>query len=295
VNRKGDFEDGGPFKGGVIDFAGSGIVHMVGGMAGLVGAYVMEPRIGRFDGEGKPVCLPGHSSVLAVLGTLILWVGWFGFNPGSTLGLVGKGADMARVTVTTTISGSMGGLTVLMLDKCFGSKTWDVAMVCNGVLAGLVSITAGCSVTMTWAAFLIGWLGGIFYFIASQTVLNKCKVDDPLDAFAVHGVSGMWGIISASLLAFPGNGYQCGKGAFYGGSDCFQAALAFVACTCTWTISLCFIMFLGLKKGGVLRVPAAVEEAGMDISKHGGSAYNGLAHLGGGAGGKHAAPVSTTA
>lgn len=288
-NEKGEFDDGGPYKGGVIDFAGSGIVHMVGGIAAIWGAFIIGPRKGRFDG-GKPVDMPGHSSVLSVLGTLILWLGWYGFNPGSTLGIAGYGQTSARVAVCTTLSAATGGLVVVLMEKLVGSKQWDVAMVCNGILAGLVSITAGCSVVYTWHAALIGFLGGFVYFGTSKCVLKCCKIDDPLDAFAVHGACGCWGVIAAGLFAVPANGYQCGKGAFYGGSDCISANLTLICTEFAWVSVLSMMMFGGLKVSGCLRISIDVEEAGMDISKHGGSAYNGIA-----VGGATAAPTSSTA
>jgi len=163
---------------------------MTGGVAALCGAAVVGPRTGRFDEKKKPLPMPGHSTTLQVMGTMILWLGWYGFNPGSTLGLsaTNYARDAARVVVTTTISAATGGVTVCMLEKMLGDKTWSVGAVCNGILAGLVSITSGCSVVYPWAAMIMGFLGGFVYFGASKCVLNVLKVDDPLDAFAVHGL-----------------------------------------------------------------------------------------------------------
>merc|ERR1719181_473744 len=172
------------FNKGVIDFAGSGVVHMTGGVAAICGAAIVGPRTGRFDEAKKPLPMPGHSTTLQVMGTFILWLGWYGFNPGSTLGLSGTGyaRDAARVVVTTTISAASGGITVILLERFLGDKTWSVGAVCNGILGGLVSITAGCSVTYPWSAFVIALLGGMVYFGSSKCVLYICKVDDPLDA-----------------------------------------------------------------------------------------------------------------
>jgi Amt family ammonium transporter len=266
------------FLGGVQDFAGSGIVHMTGGLAALMGAAIIGPRKGRFDENKKPIEIAGHSSTLCVLGTFILWVGWYGFNPGSTLGISpgGYAVIAARVTVCTTLSAASGGITVLFLNKLLGDKTWNINSVCNGVLAGLVSITASCSVTLPWSAFLIGIIGGHVYFAFSKCVLYICKVDDPLDAFAVHGACGFWGVISAACFATKKYAYSQtfeAQGIFYGGEDALAAAICFLFAVIGWVCVMSALMFLPLKVLGLLRVAADVEEVGMDVSKHGGSAY----------------------
>merc|ERR1719454_183739 len=175
------------WNGGMIDFAGSGVVHMTGGVAALVGAAVVGPRKGRFDEAKKPIAMPAHNTTFQVLGTFILWLGWYGFNPGSTLSLLGYGQTLARCVMTTTLAGAVGGLTVVFTDKAIISKTWDVGMLCNGILAGLVSITAGTNAMMPYNAVFSGFIGGFVYLGASKLVLYVCKIDDPLDAFAVHG------------------------------------------------------------------------------------------------------------
>jgi len=190
---------------------------------------------------------------------------------------------MARCVATTTLSAAAGGLTVLFIDKVIGSKTWDVGQLCNGILAGLVSITAGCAAVYPYAALLMGFLGAFVYKGASLFVLRLCKVDDPLDAFAVHGACGFWGVIAAALFAiseFTGGT----NGLFAGGDNCgdyLAAGLIFCLADIAWTGSWSVIMFLPLKLAGLLRVSAEVEEAGMDISKHGGSAYYGSDAAGG--------------
>ena len=288
-NTNTDSSDG-PLLGGQIDFAGSGVVHMTGGVAALVAAAVIGPRSGRFEGGGrvgKPVPIKGHSSVLQVLGTFILWLGWYGFNPGSTLGITATGYAQAaaRVVVTTTLSAASGGITVCLLEKTLGSKIWDVGSVCNGILAGLVSITAGCSVTYPWAAALIGHLGGFVYFGASKMVLNVAKIDDPLDAFAVHGACGFWGCIATALFSAPAFAYYgelagtdcdsdcAGVGLFYGCGCLIGVTMATLIAEITWVGSMTFLLFFSLKKFGLLRVSQEVEEAGLDVSKHGGSVY----------------------
>ena len=279
--------DDGPLLGGQIDFAGSGVVHMTGGVAALVGAAIIGPRSGRFEGGGrvgKPVAIKGHSSVLQVMGTFILWLGWYGFNPGSTLGITPAGYAMhaSRSVVTTTLSAATGGITVVILDKLLGSMTWDVGAVCNGILGGLVSITAGCSTVYPWAAVLIGFIGGFVYFGSSKLLLNICKVDDPLDAFAVHGACGFWGCFATALFAAEAYAYHgdvgdCsekpGVGAFYGGGCLIGVAMATLFAEIAWVFGMCFLMFFGLKMTGLLRVSQDIEEMGMDVSKHGGTAY----------------------
>jgi len=263
------------FRGGVQDFAGSGIVHMTGGHAAIVGAAIVGPRTGRFDEKKNPLPMPGHSTTLQVMGTFILWLGWYGFNPGSTLGLSAANytRDAARVVVTTTIAAATGGITVCICEKVMGDKTWSVNAVCNGILGGLVSITAGCSVTYPWSSFVIAMLGGLVYFGSSKAVLHLCKIDDPLDAYAVHGACGMWGTLAVGLFSASDYAYGSGKGLFYGGGDAILAAVVCLAAETAWVLSLSFLCFFPLKKLGLLRVSAEVEAAGMDVSKHGGAAY----------------------
>jgi Amt family ammonium transporter len=250
-----------PYLGGVQDFAGSGIVHMTGGIAALCGAAVVGPRTGRFDDKKKALPMPGHSTTLQVMGTFILWLGWYGFNPGSTLGLsaTNYARDAARVVVTTTISAATGGLTVVLLEKL------------------LVSITAGCSVTYPWSAFVIAMLGGLVYFGSSKCVLYLCKFDDPLDAFAVHGACGFWGVFAVGLFSASDYAYGSGPGLFYGGGQALGAACICLGAEIAWVVVLSLAMFFPLKMLGLLRVSAEIEEAGMDVSKHGGAAYEGAA------------------
>merc|ERR1719454_1941566 len=284
----------GALLGGVQDFAGSGIVHMTGGNAALVGAAIVGARTGRFDEKKKPLPMPGHSTTLQVMGTFILWLGWYGFNPGSTLGLsaTNYARDAARVVVTTTISAATGGVTVCILEKLLGDKTWSVGAVCNGILGGLVSITAGCVVVMPWAAVLMGFIGGFVYFGSSKCLLHLCKVDDPLDAFAVHGACGAWGVFAVGLLSIQGYSYvpNTGNDEYNGEKDAgvftgdgwgllLGTQIVAVIIEMLWVGSTSAIMFMALKVAGLLRVSAEVEEKGLDDSKHGGAAYQGSALL----------------
>mmetsp|Transcript_30419 Transcript_30419/g.76217 ORF Transcript_30419/g.76217 Transcript_30419/m.76217 type:complete len:445 (-) Transcript_30419:211-1545(-) len=272
------FNSGSPLLGGVIDFAGSGVVHMTGGVAALAGATMLGPRIGRFDSDGKPVPMPGHSSVLQVLGVFILWLGWYGFNGGSTLSVFTSqySRDLARVCVTTTLGAASGALSSFAFVHTT-THIWDVPAVGNGVLAGLVSVTANCVVIDPWAALIIGGIGGVIMQCASKLVL-KLKVDDPLDAFAVHGSSGMWALVATGIFARPEYSYNGlgSHGFVYPGDkpDLLGVQVAAIAIILAWVGGTSTILFASLRLLGVLRVPADIEEAGMDISKHGGGAYD---------------------
>merc|ERR1719161_2727673 len=200
--------------GGYIDFAGSGVVHLCGGIAALVGAKVIGVRTGRFDPEKADEFMP-HSAPLIVLGTFILWFGWCGFNSGSTLGLSDSGTALvaAHVMMNTTLSAATGGTTVFILIYAI-TKKYDCAALCNGILAGLVSVTAPCSNVESGSAVLIGFLGG-FLFVGSAALIKKLKIDDPVDAFSVHGACGIWGCLAAALFDFgSGTDMHHGWGGF---------------------------------------------------------------------------------
>mmetsp|Transcript_11543 Transcript_11543/g.36552 ORF Transcript_11543/g.36552 Transcript_11543/m.36552 type:complete len:452 (-) Transcript_11543:2160-3515(-) len=267
-----------PVLGGVMDFAGSGVVHMTGGIAAFVGAIFLGPRIGRFSAEGKPMPMPGHSSVLQSLGVFILWLGWYGFNGGSTLAVFSSAysRDLARVCVTTTLGAASAALTSVMIAHQF-THVWDVSAVGNGILAGLVSITANCVVIEPWAAIVIGMFGGAIYQGASKLVL-KMKVDDPLDAFAVHGVCGAWGLVASGVFCRPEYSYNGlgSHGFVYPGAqpDLLGIQIVTFLIITIWVGVCSTVIFGSLRLAGILRVPAEVEEAGMDVSKHGGEAYD---------------------
>ena len=264
---------------GVVDFAGCGVVHMVGGAAAGVGAYVLGPRIGRFGPNAVP--LKGHSMPLVVLGTFILWVGWYGFNPGSTLAISGDGVAevAAKVAVTTTLSAAAGGLTNLFIHFKLQGGTYDVAEMCNGVLAGLVGITSACSVVEPWAALVIGSIAA-FAYTGGSLLLLSLEIDDAVNATPVHYFAGMWGLLAPAFFARPANmrasfGNTQRAGLFYTGDASMLAcqALACLAVT-AWVGILMFIFFTTMNMLGWFRVDEATECAGLDDSKHGGSAYN---------------------
>jgi len=202
-----------PFLGvGMIDFAGSGVVHMTGGATALIAAIILGPRIGRFyDEDGNPLDKPGefapHSVSLQVLGTFILWFGWYGFNPGSTLNIStpGYGDVAALCAVTTTLAAAAGAVSSMFFDTLLGflgegEAEYDLTMAMNGCLGGLVAITAGCSTVEPWAAIVIGIIGGVVYVLSSK-LLIKLKIDDAVDAIPVHFFNGMWGCIATGLFA----------------------------------------------------------------------------------------------
>ena len=270
----------------VIDFAGSGVVHMTGGVAGLMGAIMVGPRTGRFGPDGKAVPMPGHNAALVVLGTFILWVGWYGFNPGSQLAIAdGASAEVtARVAVITTLAAAAGGVAAMLLHYSL-YKVWDLIAVCNGVLAGLVSITAGCPVIEPYAAVIAG-AGGAVILWATGKLLLKLKIDDPLEAFAVHGACGAWAVIFVGLFATEGyvaqaygtENWDTDKaeyGLFYGGSgklmgnQILEVFMIFI-----WVGVTMGGFFFSMKTAGLLRSSPEEEALGLDESKHGGSAYN---------------------
>jgi Amt family ammonium transporter len=257
---------------GMIDFAGSGIVHMVGGVAGLMGAIMVGPRKGRFV-DGKAVTLPPSSPTLMALGTLILWFGWYGFNCGSTLMLSANAANVAaKVAMTTTMSAASGCVTMSILVRVL-EKNWDIGMALNGILGGLVSITANCSVVNPWHAVIIGLLGAFVCYGASRG-LARLKVDDPLDAFAVHGACGFWGLLATGIFctddnvayaAYPNADtcFACKSGEQFG-VQLIGAVVIFA-----WTAVMAGALFFALKMTIGLRVSEEMEEEGMDVSEHG--------------------------
>ena len=278
---------------GVYDFAGDGPVHMIGGFASLSAAYILGPRIGRFDADGKPVDMPGHNASLTLLGVFLLWFGWYGFNPGSTAAIVNYANLAALVAVNTTLSAAAGALSTLAVNALTtylstGVVVYDLLMVGNGALAGLVSVTGGCGYYRPWAAFCTGLIGGAVYFGCSKLVLYVFKVDDPLDAIAVHAGCAMWGMIATAAFADPnvvteglgtltdadGNDVQRYYGFILGGGGRLLAAhLIYILTICVWTMGLMTPYFIILKKLNLFRVPPEVEAAGLDVSHHGGSAY----------------------
>ncbi|XP_027364254.1 ammonium transporter 1 member 1-like [Abrus precatorius] len=276
------------FSSGVIDFAGSGVVHMVGGVAGLWGALIEGPRIGRFDHNGRSVALRGHSASLVVLGTFMLWFGWYGFNPGSFTKILsayssgnyyGQWSAVGRTAVTTTLAGSTAALTTLFGKRVI-SGHWNVTDVCNGLLGGFAAITAGCSVVEPWAAIVCGFVAALV-LIACNKLAETVRYDDPLEAAQLHGGCGAWGVIFTALFAkeeyvnqvYPG---KAGRpyGLFMGGGGKLLAAHVIQVLVITgWVSATMGPLFWALHKMKLLRISAEDELAGMDLTRHGGFAY----------------------
>lgn len=277
------------FGAGFADFAGSAVVHVVGGLCALIGAAVVGPRIGRYTQQGELVDIPGHSTTLQALGTFILWVGWYGFNPGSTLAISGLSLVAARAAVNTTISAASAAVTNIFVIKVTTSN-FDLAQALNGTLAGLVSITAGCALVETYAAFAIGAIGSVVYVGFSELTKHRLQIDDVVDAAAVHFACGVWGAISTSWFATQelvadafGKADVTFFGAFYApvgrGHQMFLAAIVAIVAIVAWVAVLMVPFFFAVKMAGLLRVHADEEETGMDVSKHDGTPYMPNVHV----------------
>ena len=260
---------------GFHDFAGSTAVHMVGGVAAFVGAAILGPRIGKYDKNGKPNAILGHSMTLAALGVFILWFCWFGFNGCSTVALSGDGAtNAARIFYTTNLAAAMATVTVLIITWVRYKKP-DVSMTLNGSLAGLVAITAGCDTVTPVGAALIGVIAGFAVVFGIEFVDQKLKVDDPVGAVGVHGICGCLGTILTGLFAYYdfGNGEKLGL--FYGGGiHFFGLQILGVVVVIAWVAVTMTIIFNILKHTIGLRASAVEEIEGLDIHEHGlASAY----------------------
>jgi len=256
---------------GYMDFAGSGIVHLTGGMGALVGAKIVGPRTGRFDENVDQEKFVGHSVPFIVLGTVILWFGWYGFNCGSTLGMSeSKGRLAAQVAMNTTLSPAISGLVVTFTMR-YRMGHWNTVSMCGGILAGLVSITAGCGSVTPISALIIGAIGGLVYMLASDVLPKYLHIDDPVEAFAVHGACGIWGVLAAALFDWgvPQGKWHAWKGfeptadATLGGG--LAANVAGIAAIMAWSGSLLTIVFMGLRKMHFLRIPKEAEDVGLDL------------------------------
>ncbi|TDY10095.1 MULTISPECIES: ammonium transporter [Meridianimaribacter] len=255
-----------------IDFAGSSIVHSVGGWAALVAAFMVGPRIGKFV-DGKVIPIPGHNQVLATLGVFILWLGWFGFNGGSQLAWGGDDSSAAStVVLITNLAAAAGGLGALITTWIWYGKP-NLAQTLNGALAGLVSITAGCGNMTAGGALLAGLIGGVIVVFSIEFIEKKLKIDDAIGAASVHGVAGAWGTLVIGLWGVDGD---TGIGLFNGGGFAQLGAQAIgVLAYAVWAIVLSIIVFGILKYTFGLRVTEEEEIQGLDISEHGSIAYPG--------------------
>ncbi|MGB0456482.1 MAG: ammonium transporter [Flavobacteriaceae bacterium] len=255
-----------------IDFAGSSIVHGVGGFAALVAAFMVGPRIGKYV-DGKVVPIPGHNQILSTLGVFILWLGWFGFNGGSQLAWGGDDAVAASaVVVVTNLAAAAGALGALITTWIWYGKP-NLAQTLNGALAGLVSITAGCGNMTEGGAVLAGLIGGVIVVFSIEFIEKKLKIDDAIGAASVHGVAGFWGTVVIGLWGVNGDE---AIGLFNGGGSAqFVAQLVGALSYMVWAVVLSFIVFGILKATIGLRVTEEEEIAGLDVSEHGSLAYPG--------------------
>ncbi len=252
------------------DFAGSTVVHSVGGWVALVGAAIIGPRIGKYGKDKRSRAIPGHNLTLACLGVFILWFGWFGFNPGSQLAASGEGnrTAISHVFLTTNLAACAGGFLSLIV-AWFKYKKPSLSLTLNGVLSGLVGITAGCDLVSPAGAVIIGAVCGTVMIYAVDFIDHVLKIDDPVGASSVHGVCGCLGTILTGLFATE-------EGLFYCGNANFLLAQLFGAVVVgCWAAGMGFAVFKGLDIVHGLRVPARVEEEGLDIYEHGETAYNG--------------------
>ncbi len=254
---------------GFVDFAGSSIVHSVGAWAGLVGAMLLGPRIGKYS-DGKPQAMPGHNMAIATLGALVLWIGWYGFNPGSQLAM---DQWVPYVAVTTTLAAAAGAIGATIVSTLTSGKP-DLTMIINGILAGLVSITAGCGDMTLAGAWFAGLVGGIIV-VFSVAALDAAEIDDPVGAFSVHGVCGVWGTVVIGLWGTAVQGDGAGMGLFNGGGISLLLVQALgAAAYAIWTLVTCWIAWsvIGGLFGGI-RVSEEEETQGLDIGEHGMEAY----------------------
>jgi len=271
---------------GYRDFAGSGVVHMVGGIAALIAAIFVGPREGRFktgccnsclkidhfpEDENEEVSFEGHSIPFQVMGTIVLFVGWLGFNPGST-GAVHESMEIAALCAVNTVLGAAGGLVTTTTIGLIRTGSFNVGLACNGLLAGLVGVTAGCNTLLPGIALAVGVGAGVVYYLASA-VVEKLEIDDPLDAFAVHGAAGFFAILILAFLPFYNE-----DGTLTYADDYFQdqflPQIIGLAAIIAWTVAWGVALFGTMHLFGLLRVAKEVERAGLDHHEHSAMAYD---------------------
>ncbi|CCU78523.1 Ammonium transporter [Halanaerobium saccharolyticum subsp. saccharolyticum DSM 6643] len=248
---------------GIIDFAGSTVVHSVGGWAALAGAIVLGPRIGKYNEDGSANALPGHNLLMAALGVFILWFGWFGFNPGSTV--AGTDLSIASIAVTTNLAAAAGAVMAMIVSWIKYGKA-DVSMTLNGALAGLVGITAGTANVGNLSAVIIGAIAGMIV-IYSVEFFDRLQIDDPVGAVSVHGVCGAFGTLAVGIFATDGGLL------FGGGISLFITQLIGVVTVFFWAFGLGFVLFKAIDALIGLRVTEEDEIEGLDYSEHGAESY----------------------
>jgi Amt family ammonium transporter len=249
-----------------FDFAGSTVVHSIGGWAALAGVIVLGPRMGKYMANGSIKPIPGHNMTSATLGALILWLGWFGFNPGSTM--AADGAAIASIAVNTNMAAAAGCLSATLAAWMLLGKP-DLSMIINGTLAGLVAITAGCSVVGVPGSIIIGLVAGVLVVYA-VLFFDKVKIDDPVGALSVHLVNGAFGTLAVGLFATDG-------GLFYGGGFAKTISqLIGIAAVGLVTFTVSLAVWYALKMTVGIRVSAVEEAEGLDVGEHGMEAYSGF-------------------
>ncbi len=258
---------------GFADFAGSTVVHAVGGFAALIGTMILRPRIGKYNPDGSANMIAGHNIPLASLGVFILWFGWFGFNPGSTLG-VGNGDLIARVAINTSLAAAAGGiLAMVTVWRMFGKP--DLSMAMNGALAGLVAITAPCAFVDPWAAIVIGGIGGVLV-VLGVVLLDKLRIDDPVGAVPVHGLNGIWGTLAIGIFGQKALGLA-NEGLIYGGGLTQLGIQAIGAgAVVIFVLVAMGVVFKLIDATIGLRVSREEELKGLDIGEHGMESYSGF-------------------
>ncbi len=269
---------------GFHDFAGSTVVHSIGGWSALAGAIVLGPRLGKYvkvNGKTIVKAFPGHNMTFAMLGVFLLWFGWYGFNPASTLN--GNDPMIAHVAVTTTLGAAAGACAAMIVSWIWFKKP-DVSMTMNGALAGLVAITAPCYAVDPIPAIIIGLVGGVIVVLSVELFDKVLKVDDPVGAVSVHLVNGIWGTLAVGLFAVPGrlagNKALEAGGLFITGNWAGLGVQALGVLTVgAWTFGLMLALFGVIKAFKSLRVPAKEEMQGLDINEHGADAYHGFQHF----------------
>ena len=253
-----------PFGSGMKDFAGSGVVHGIGGLIALVGAWMVGPRFGKYNPDGTPNMFHGHNLSFVVLGTLFLLFGWFGFNAGSTLG--STDLRVSIIASNTFLAACTGGI-ALMYITYYNTGKYDIVMTCKGALAGCVAITASGAYVSHWAAVAIGFIAVFILKASLHFIENKLRIDDPVGAISVHGASGLWGLLSVGIFA---DGSYLGVKGLIAGSG-WQLLSQFIGCVVLmiWALGLGYILFYILKRTIGLRVPVSEENTGIDLYEHG--------------------------
>ena len=264
--------DGWLFSKGMQDFAGSTVVHYQGALAGLAGALLLGPRIGKLGHDGKPNAIPGHNMAYTTLGVIILWFGWFGFNPGSTLSVDFGGLGFFAYVALNTNLAAAAGVVGALVTSWLVIKKPDLSMMLNGAIAALVAITAACAFVAPWAALLIGFVAGAIV-VVGVLLVERSGIDDPVGAIAAHGMAGVWGTLSLGFLTVPAlaDKLATGKGGlFYTGSlDQLGVQLLGLLTVGAFTFLASFGILLALKLTWGIRTEEEVETAGLDVSEHG--------------------------